>query len=48
MAKYSAELHTGTLDIDAKLPQIKAELEEAGIYVIQKEAQAQLDAYLGK
>ena len=48
MSKYSAEMYTGTLDIDAMLPQIKAELEEAGIYDIQKEAQAQLDAYLGK
>ena len=43
-----AELLTGTLDIDDMLPQIKAELEKAGIYEIQKEAQAQLDAYLGK
>ena len=48
MSKYSAEMYTGTLDIDAMLPQIKAELEEAGIYEIQKEAQAQLNAYLGK
>ena len=48
MAKYNAELLTGTLDIDAALPQIKAELEKAGIYEIQKEAQRQLDEYLGK
>ena len=46
MAKYNAELLTGTLDIDAKLPEIKAELEQAGIYDIQKEAQRQLDEYL--
>lgn len=48
MSKYSAEMYTGTLDIDAKLPEIIAELEQAGIYEIQKEAQAQLNAYLGK
>ena len=48
MAKYNSEIYTGTLDIDAMLPQIKAELEEAGIYEIQKEAQRQLDEYLGK
>ncbi len=48
MAKYNSELYTGTLDIDEMLPTIKAELEAAGIYDIQKEAQAQLDAYLGK
>ncbi|MBR4082299.1 MAG: ABC transporter substrate-binding protein, partial [Clostridia bacterium] len=43
MAKYTAELMTGTLDIDAMLPTIKAELETAGIYVVMAEAQAQLD-----
>ena len=46
MEKYTSEMLTGTLDIDEKLPTIKAELEAAGIYDIQKEAQAQLDAYL--
>ena len=46
MEKYTAELLTGTLDIDEKLPTIKAELEAAGIYTIQAEAQAQLDAHL--
>ena len=48
MGKYTSELLTGTIDIDAALPQIKAELEKAGIYEIQKEAQRQLDEYLGK
>ena len=48
MSKYTAEMLTGTLDIDEKLPQIKAELEAAGIYDIQAEAQRQLDEYLGK
>ena len=48
MAKYNAEIYTGTLDIDEMLPTIKAELEAAGIYEIQKEAQRQLDEYLGK
>ena len=48
MAKYTAEMLTGTLDIDAMLPTIQAELEAAGIFEIQAEAQAQLDAYLGK
>ena len=46
MDKYTAELLTGTIDLAEKLPIIKAELEAAGIYEIQKEAQAQLDAYL--
>ena len=46
MEKYTAELLTGTIDLEEKLPTIKAELEKAGIYDIQKEAQAQLDAYL--
>ena len=46
MGKYTAEMLTGTLDIDEKLPQIKEELEKAGIYVIQAEAQRQLDEYL--
>ena len=48
MSKYTAELLTGTIDIDEKLPQIKAELEDAGIYDIQAEAQRQLDEFLGK
>lgn len=48
MAKYNAELYTGTLDIDEMLPTIKEELEKAGIFDIQKEAQRQLDEYLGK
>jgi len=48
MAKYNSELYTGTLDIDEMLPQIKEELEKAGIYVIQEEAQRQLNEYLGK
>jgi len=48
MAKYNSEIYTGTLDIDEMLPTIKAELEAAGIYEIQKEAQRQLDEYLGK
>ena len=34
------------MNLEEKLPTIKAELEKAGIYDIQKEAQAQLDAYL--
>ena len=46
MEKYTAELVTGTLDIDAKIETIKAELIAAGIEAIQAEAQAQLDAYL--
>jgi putative aldouronate transport system substrate-binding protein len=48
MEKYTAEMLTGTLDIDAKLETIKAELIAAGIEAVQAEAQAQLDAYLGK
>ena len=47
MEKYTAEMLTGTLDIDAKLESIKAELVAAGIEAVQAEAQAQLDAYLG-
>ena len=46
MEKYTAELLTGTLDIDEKLETIKAELIAAGIEAVQAEAQAQLDAYL--
>ena len=46
MDKYTAELLTGTIDLEAKLPTIKAELESAGIYAVQAEAQRQLDAYL--
>ena len=46
MAKYTADLYTGTADIDALLPTIKAELENAGIKTVQEEAQTQLDAYL--
>ncbi len=46
MAKYTAELLTGTIDLEEKLPTIKAELEAAGIYTVQAEAQRQLDAYL--
>jgi len=46
MEKYTAEMLTGTLDIDAKLETIKAELIAAGIEAVQAEAQAQLDAYL--
>lgn len=48
MAKYTAEMLTGTLDIDAKLPEIQAELKAAGYEAVLAEAQAQLDAYLGK
>ncbi len=46
MEKYTAEMLTGTLDIDAALPTIQAELKAAGIEAVQAEAQAQLDAYL--
>ncbi len=46
MAKYSADLYTGTADIDAILPTIKEELENAGIKTVQQEAQNQLDAHL--
>lgn len=46
MSKYSAELLTGTLDIDAALPTIQEELRIAGIGAVQDEAQRQLDAYL--
>lgn len=46
MAKYNAELYTGTIDIDEVLPTIKAELEAAGIYTVMEEAQRQLDEYL--
>ncbi|MBR4040056.1 MAG: ABC transporter substrate-binding protein [Clostridia bacterium] len=48
MEKYTAELLTGTLDVDAKLETIKEELKAAGIEAIQAEAQAQLDAYLAQ
>ena len=48
MAKYTAELLTGTIDIDEKLPTIKAELEAAGYEAVLEAAQSQLDAYLGK
>ena len=48
MEKYTAELLTGTLDVDAKLETIKAELIAAGIEAVQAEAQAQLDAYLAQ
>jgi len=46
MEKYTAEILTGTLDIDAMLPTIQAELQAAGIEAVQAEAQDQLDAYL--
>ncbi|MDR2505087.1 MAG: ABC transporter substrate-binding protein [Oscillospiraceae bacterium] len=46
MAKYEYEMNTGTLDIDAKLEDIIAELKYAGIDIVLAEAQAQLDAYL--
>ena len=46
MAKYSSELLTGTLDIDAMLPTIQKELQDAGIEAVQAEAQRQLDEYL--
>jgi len=46
MAKYNAELLTGTLDIDAMLPTIQEELRIAGIETVQAEAQRQLDEYL--
>lgn len=46
MAKYTAEMLTGTLDIDAALPTIISELEAAGYKTVQEEAQRQLDAYL--
>jgi hypothetical protein len=46
MTKYQYEMNTGTLDIDAKLPDIIAELKQAGIETVLAEAQAQLDAYL--
>ncbi len=48
MEKYSYEMNTGTLDIDAMLPQIKAELEAAGIQTVLTEAQRQLDEHLAK
>lgn len=48
MGKYTAELCTGTLDIDEVLPTIQKELREAGYEAVMAEAQAQLDAYLGK
>lgn len=46
MEKYTAEMLTGTLDIDAALPTIISELEAAGYQAVQEEAQRQLDAYL--
>ena len=46
MAKYTAELLTGTMDIDAMLPTIREELKTAGIESVQAEAQRQLDEYL--
>ena len=48
MEKYTAEMLTGTLDIDAMLPTIQEELKAAGIEAVQAEAQAQLDAYLAQ
>ncbi len=46
MEKYVAELYTGTLDIEEKLPTIIDELTAAGYETVMAEAQAQLDAYL--
>jgi putative aldouronate transport system substrate-binding protein len=46
MEKYQYEMNTGTLNIDEKLPQIKDELEKAGILIVLEEAQRQLDEYL--
>ena len=46
MEKYTSGLLTGTLDIDAVLPEIQRELQIAGIEAVQAEAQRQLDAYL--
>ena len=46
MANYTAELLTGTADIDELLPQIQQELTTAGYEAVLAEAQAQLDAYL--
>ncbi|MDR1569806.1 MAG: ABC transporter substrate-binding protein [Oscillospiraceae bacterium] len=44
--KYKYELQTGTSDPAVVIPQLKAELESAGLLDVQKAAQAQLDAYL--
>ena len=46
MGKYTSGLLTGTLDIDAVLPEIQRELQIAGIEAVQAETQRQLDAYL--
>ncbi|MDR2657263.1 MAG: DUF3502 domain-containing protein, partial [Oscillospiraceae bacterium] len=44
--KYKFEMLTGTSDPSVVLPQMKAELEAAGIEEVRAAAQAQLDEYL--
>ena len=45
---YKAELITGTSDPDVVIPQILEEMNAAGLQDIIAEAQAQLNAYMGK
>ena len=45
-SSYSAELVTGTSDTDEAIKEIRAQMEEAGLETVQKEAQRQLDEYL--
>ena len=45
---YLYEIQTGTADLDVVLPEIIAQMEEAGIRDVVAEAQRQLDEFLGK
>lgn len=48
LSKYEPALKTGTVDPEATIPQMMAELEKAGIRDVVNEAQTQLNAFLGK
>lgn len=45
---YAPELLTGTLDPETAVPQIKEELEDAGLDMVLEKTQEQIDAFLGK
>ena len=46
--QYIYEMQTGTSDPDVVVPELLAELEAVGLREVLAEAQAQLDAYMGK
>ena len=46
--QYIYEMQTGTSDPAVVVPELLAELEAVGLREVLAEAQAQLDAYMGK